>query len=80
MRVKKERDQIVYDFKGSLEKEIVKAEKEISTIDEKMPMYEMIYEKAKKEYKSKLERLEHLKRFVELGKEEISKRELENTK
>ena len=45
-----------FQYKGDILKEMQKCEKELEKISNELPMYEQIYNKAKKEYENKRKR------------------------
>ena len=52
-----------------------KCEKELEKISNELPMYEQIYNKAKKEYENKRKRKIDLEDFIILVKEELKEKE-----
>ena len=86
MRVTKRNDSEytgrVFHYKGTLEENIIACEKEIAKINEQLPLYLAIYDKAKKELNSKERRLEECKTFIHEAKNhwipERDKKEKEN--
>ena len=56
-------------------KEMQKCEKELEKISNELPMYEQIYNKAKKEYENKRKRKIDLEDFIVLVKEELKEKE-----
>ena len=52
-----------------------KCEKELEKISNELPMYEQIYNKAKKEYENKRKRKIDLEDFIVLVKEELKEKE-----
>lgn len=58
----------VFHYKGTLEENIIACEKEIAKINEQLPLYIAIYDKAKKELDSKKRRLEECRTFISEAK------------
>lgn len=73
LRVKKEKNKRIFTYKGSLDIEIKKCEKEMTKINELLPFLEFSFKEAERAYETKAKRLEQLSVFVELAKEELSK-------
>lgn len=70
MKIVRKGNTIRYIVKKELSIEIVKAEKELNKIKNDILMYEKIYEKAKKEYLSKKQRINDLQEFIVLAEKE----------
>lgn len=54
----------VFHYRGTLEENIVACEKEIAKIREQLPLYQAIYDKAKRELESKQRRLDECQTFI----------------
>lgn len=70
MRAKKIKDGTRYTYSGDLDVEVAKCKKEMAKIEKDFPMYEAIYEKAKRERDAKVKRLHDLNSFINLAKKE----------
>lgn len=79
MRVKVKGTTKTYSYTGDIYKEIESCEREILRIQEQLPLLQAIFDKAKKELDSKVNRLSDCKTFIKLAKEDIenNKREVE---
>ena len=64
-----------FQYKGDILKEMQKCEKELEKISNELPMYEQIYNKAKKEYENKRKRKIDLEDFIVLVKGELKEKE-----
>ena len=64
-----------FRYKGDILKEMQKCEKELEKISNELPMYEQIYNKAKKEYENKRKRKIDLEDFIILVKEKLKEKE-----
>ena len=64
-----------FQYKGDILKEMQKCEKELEKISNELPMYEQIYNKAKKEYENKRKRKIDLEDFIILVKEKLKEKE-----
>ena len=64
-----------FQYKVDILKEMQKCEKELEKISNELPMYEQIYNKAKKEYENKRKRKIDLEDFIVLVKEELKEKE-----
>lgn len=72
MRVTKRNDSEytgrVFHYRGTLEENIVACEKEIAKIREQLPLYQAIYDKARRELESKQRRLDECQTFIHEAK------------
>lgn len=66
MRVTKQNNDTrrVFHYKGTLEENITACENEIAKIREQLPLYQAIYDKARRELESKQRRLEECQTFI----------------
>lgn len=68
MRVTKRNDsgytRRVFHYRGTLEENIIACKKEIAKIREQLPLYQAIYDKAKRELESKHRRLDECQTFI----------------
>ena len=54
----------VFHYRGTLEENIIACKKEIAKIREQLPLYQAIYDKAKRELESKHRRLDECQTFI----------------
>lgn len=75
MKVVRKGSTVTFTYKKDLSVEIVKAKKDLNKIKNDISMYEKIYEKAKKEFFSKKQRIIDLQDFIALAEQEKEKNE-----
>lgn len=75
MKVVRKGSTVTFTYKKDLSVEIVKAKKDLNKIKNDISMYEKIYEKAKKEFFSKKQRMIDLQNFIALAEQEKEKNE-----
>lgn len=75
MKVVRKGSTVTFAYKKDLSVEIVKAKKDLNKIKNDISMYEKIYEKAKKEFFSKKQRMIDLQDFIALAEQEKEKNE-----
>lgn len=74
MKVVRKGSTVTFTYKKDLSVEIVKAKKNLNKIKNDISMYEKIYEKAKKEFFSKKQRMIDLQNFIALAEQEKEKK------
>jgi len=70
--VKKQKNgSLLFNYSGSLEKEIEKSKKELEKLTKLIPFLEFSYNEAKKVYESKTTRVSHLADFIDLAEKKL---------